>query len=221
MVLQCYTKIVNLLSQIKNNLIIGNVLHHIYQCDSTNSYVKEVLTKSKPLEGAVFYTDNQTAGRGQFGNVWCSEVGKNLTFSVLLYPKSLDIRQQFYLSKAVSVAIVNALNSLTNMPFEIKWPNDIYYKKQKVGGILIENQIQNNQISNAIVGIGLNVNQENFENLPYATSLFNIVRYLFNKNKVLEALLQQLDSVYLQLLAKKFAEIDSVYHTNLMSYKKE
>lgn len=207
------------MSENKNNLIIGNVLNHINQCDSTNSYVKDFITKSKPLEGTVFYTDKQTAGRGQFGNSWQSEEGQNLTFSFIVYPKFLGVDMQFYLSKVVCIAIVDALNSLTNMPFKIKWPNDIYYKNKKLAGILIENQLSNNQISNAIIGIGINVNQENFEGLSNATSLFNIVKYLFNKKKVLEVVLKNLDVQYLKLIAKKNDEIDTDYHHKLISYK--
>lgn len=207
------------MSENKNNLIIGNVLNHINQCDSTNLYVKDILTKSKPLEGSVFYTDNQTAGRGQFGNLWQSEQGQNLTFSIVIYPKFLNVDMQFYLSKIVCIAIVDALNNLTNMPIAIKWPNDIYYKNKKLGGILIENQLSNNQISNSIIGVGINVNQEDFAGLPNATSLYNIVKYLFNKKKVLEIILENLDAQYIKLLSKLFDKIDEDYHNRLLNYQ--
>lgn len=206
------------MSQITNTLIIGKVSKELDSCSSTNLYAKDLIAKSKPLDGTIIITDKQTAGRGQFGNVWQSEIGKNLTFSIIIYPK-ISVNQQFYLSKIASIACVKAFKKLTNLDFQIKWPNDIYYKNRKTGGLLIENQVSGQQISSSVVGMGLNINQENFENLPNASSLYNLTKYLFNKKKVLEVLLKELDVLYLKLLQGKFQEITDEYLSFLKDYK--
>ena len=208
------------MSQTPNTLIIGKVLHHLENCLSTNSHAKELLAKSKPLEGTVIITDNQTDGRGQFGNSWQSEAGQNIALSAILYPK-LSVNQQFYLSKAASLACVNALKSITNLDFEIKWPNDIFYGNQKVGGLLIENQLMGNQISNCVVGIGINLNQEAFDNLPHAASIIHLVCYVLNRKKFTEILLEHLDSSYLMIHQGNLTALDEAYFAHLKSYKEE
>lgn len=206
------------MSQITNTLIIGKVLHHLDSCASTNLHAKELLAKSKPREGTVISTANQTAGRGQFGNSWQSSANQNIAFSVIIYPH-LAINEQFYLSKITSLACVKALKSITNLNFEIKWPNDIFFKNEKVGGILIENQISGNAISNSIVGLGINLNQEAFENLPQATSVFKLVKYLLSVSKCTEILLQHLDAEYVRLKQGNFKRIDEEYHQHLKAHQ--
>lgn len=207
------------MSLITNTLIIGKVLYELDECESTNLYAKELIAKSKPPDGTVVLTDNQTAGRGQFGNKWQSEPHQNIATSIILFPK-LKINEQFFISKAISLACIKALKSITNLDFEIKWPNDIYYKDQKVGGMLIENQIVGKDIANSIVGIGINLNQEDFENLPQATSIYKIVKYLLSKKKVAEILMQHIDVEYIKLTQLKFKEIDLEYHQHLKSMQK-
>lgn len=206
------------MSHIPNTLIIGKVLHHLDECESTNIYAKQLLAKNKPLDGTVVSTDNQTAGRGQFGNSWQSEPNQNIALSVILFPKLL-VSQQFYISKMVSIACVKALKSITNLDFEIKWPNDIYYKDKKVGGILIENQIAGNTISTSVVGIGINLNQESFVDLPLATSLYLLVHYLLSRKKCAEILLQHFDAAYIQLRQNNFEAINASYFSHLKAYK--
>ena len=206
------------MSHIPNTLIIGKVLYHLEDCESTNLYAKQLITKSKPPEGTVVSTDNQTAGRGQIGNSWQSEPNQNIALSVILYP-SLAVNQQFYVSKAASIACVKALKSITNLDFEIKWPNDIYYKDQKVGGILIENQISGSKLSNSVVGIGINLNQESFADLPQATSIYLLVHYLLSRTKVTEIILQHLDATYIQLRQNNFDAINAAYFSHLKAYQ--
>jgi len=206
------------LSQLPNTLIIGKVLDHQEKCVSTNSYAKTLIAKSKPLEGTVVITDNQTEGRGQFGNSWVSEAGQNIALSVIVYPK-LSADRQFYLSKVASLACVKALKSITNLDFEIKWPNDIYYGNLKVGGLLIENQLAGDQISNSVIGIGINLNQEAFDNLPQATSITQLVRYVLNRKKCTAILLEHLDAAYLMLHQNRLIDIDMAYFEHLKSFK--
>ena len=206
------------MSQLPNTLIIGKVLDHQEKCLSTNSYAKKLIAKSKPLEGTVVITDNQTEGRGQFGNSWQSEADQNIALSVIVYPK-LSAVQQFYLSKVASLACVKALKNITNLDFEIKWPNDIYYGNLKVGGLLIENQLAGSQISNSVIGIGINLNQEAFDNLPQAASITQLVRYVLNRKKCTAILLEHLDAAYLMLHQGRLSDIDTEYHECLKAYQ--
>src|SRR5262249_33751399 len=126
-------------------------------------YLKNILSNSTPVpEGTVIMAESQYAGRGQQQNTWHSEPGKNLTFSILLKPSFLPVSQQFDLTRTISIGVFNALEPFLGEKLKIKWPNDIYYDDGKLGGMLIENAIQAGQIKNAVVGIGLNINQEVF-----------------------------------------------------------
>ncbi|MFZ4581270.1 MAG: biotin--[acetyl-CoA-carboxylase] ligase [Paludibacter sp.] len=136
--------------------------HYIPTTQSTNILLKEkVKTETLPEFFAV-RTAFQSAGKGQVGNSWESEKGKNLLFSILLYPHHIAIDKQFVISQIVSVAIINTLNEFCK-GFEIKWPNDIYFGNKKVGGILIENNLRASRIEYSIIGIGININQKIFK----------------------------------------------------------
>ena len=134
--------------------------------------MRDLILKNKnEIEGLVVFSENQTDGKGQRGNSWITERGKNLTFSLFLKP-SILISTQFVLSKIVSLSIVDFLMEMGVKDVKIKWPNDIYCGDKKIAGILIENTISEGKINNCIVGIGLNVNQVNFDSsIQNATSL--------------------------------------------------
>ena len=128
---------------------------YISTTNSTNTLMKELLAKGEWREGERFlYTAFQTAGRGQAGNGWESEEGKNLLCSILLPPN----KNLYFLNIAIGVALLRVIGE----DFTIKWPNDIYFGDKKVAGILIENAIIGNEIKYSIAGIGLNVNQTTF-----------------------------------------------------------
>lgn len=152
-------------------------LIHLRETASTNTYMASV--KSLLPSGTVIYTNNQTSGRGQRGNSWEAEQGKNLTFSLLLRDLQVPVPEQFYISEAVSLAITETLQryigNLANV--KVKWPNDIYVNDKKICGILIENTIGGNRtLSYCIVGVGLNVNQTEFiSDAPNPVSLANII----------------------------------------------
>lgn len=149
---------------------------HLSEIDSTNSELRRRLT-SEPLDDfSVITADYQSAGRGQVGNHWESQPNMNLLMSILLRPLSLDVRMQYYLSMAVSSAIVRSINSfLPQTRVQIKWPNDIYVGDKKIAGILIENSLRGSFIADSIVGIGLNVNQTIFlSDAPNPISMKNI-----------------------------------------------
>lgn len=143
---------------------------------STNTYLASIADKSEPY--TVVVADRQTAGRGQRGNSWEAEPGKNLTFSVLLKPDHVKAADQFIISQAVSVAIAVTLSKRIRYAGEVavKWPNDIYVDNQKICGILIENSLMGDKISRSIVGVGLNVNQKVFTSgAPNPVSLIHII----------------------------------------------
>lgn len=147
-------------------------IKHIASCASTNT---ELAAMHDAPHGTVVWTGKQTAGRGQRGNSWESEPGKNLTFSLLLRPASIRASRQFELSMLVSLGIVEALGEC-GVEACIKWPNDIYAGgDRKICGILIENTISGSGIERSVAGIGLNVNQEVFRSdAPNPVSIKNI-----------------------------------------------
>lgn len=145
---------------------------YLRETDSTNSYFG--LSKQRHEEGTTVYAGFQSAGRGQQGNVWESELDANLLFSMVLYPQAIKVNEQFIISQTVSVAILNFLSKYTDN-IRIKWPNDIYWKDRKICGILIENSIAENNIGQSVIGIGININQTVFaSDAPNPVSLKNI-----------------------------------------------
>ena len=158
----------------------------VNQTASTNTYLSR-LAATLP-GGTVIYTPSQTAGRGQKGNSWESEDGKNLTFSLLLKRPPVKARDQFYLSEAAALAVVEALTEAAGNGFTVKWPNDVYWQDKKVCGMLIENSLDGSDIAHSIIGIGINVNQERFvSDAPNPVSLINIT----GREHDLDALLRQ------------------------------
>jgi len=195
--------------------MIGSIVHRIHETDSTNNYAaNQLLTKRLP-EGTVFIADSQIDGRGQASNRWESEPGKNLTFSILLYPEFLEISRQFELSKAISLGVADFLSELTP-DVSIKWPNDIYLENRKVAGILIENSIRINKIFSAIVGIGLNINQMVFfSDAPNPVSLRQMTGLDYNLEEFLSNLCLKIDTRYGQLGNGQFSQIDYDYTQKL------
>ena len=149
----------------------------IAETDSTNTLLRQHFLDREDL--FTLYTDFQTAGRGQQGNGWESEKGKNLLFSTLLRDWQIPLERLFLLNQAVSLALYQAV--LPTLPDDlqpyltIKWPNDLYFKDRKLAGILIENLWQANRLHRSIAGIGLNVNQTRFlSSAPNPISLCQI-----------------------------------------------
>lgn len=149
-------------------------LIHLSETASTNSYLARLARENAGLAGGtVVSADYQTAGRGQRNNSWESERGKNLLFSLLIVPRNIEAASQFSISEAVSVGICDFLNSLAD-GFCVKWPNDIYRRGKKIGGILIENVLEGTRIARSIAGAGININQRIFlSDAPNPASLFD------------------------------------------------
>lgn len=197
----------------KNTLFIGKVYHRFDELSSTNDWATEMIAKSKPPEGMVVRADTQTGGRGQFGSRWESAPGQNLLLSVVLYPHWLAVKDQFYLSMAVALALHDAVG---RPDATIKWPNDLYIGDKKTAGILIQNTLQGNGLQSSVVGIGLNVNQLLFDpTLPNPTSLAASAGHTFDLDGVMWDLLHCLEQRYLQLKSGRLAEIKTAYEARL------
>lgn len=210
-------------NNIISGLFVGQNFVELKEVDSTNTYLKKLLSNTTPLsEGTVIMAENQYAGRGQMNNTWLAESGKNLTFSLLLYPRFLAIEDQFDLTRAVSLGVFDALHPLLGQALKIKWPNDIYYHDNKLGGMLIENMIQKRQIKNAVIGIGINVNQESFpKSVHRATSLKQILHRDYDLKALLSEICAGIEAWYLQLKAARIKDIREAYHSRLYGLNEE
>lgn len=188
--------------------------------DSTNTYLKELIGRGEAEDGLTVVTSFQTNGRGQMGTQWNSQKAKNLTFSVFKDVSFLDIRHHFYLNIVVSLAVYEALKSLGIAKLKVKWPNDILSDAKKIGGILIENVIKQNVISGTVIGIGLNVNQTDFRDLPAASSLLLLFGKVYDLDEVLTGILKQIDVHFNLLKMNQFKVLKQTYESHLFRKNK-
>jgi len=202
-------------------LFTGQQLVYLPQCDSTNTIAHDLLIKNKATEGCVVITSAQTRGRGQRGNTWEAEPGKNITLSLILKPSFVAIQNQFLLNIAVSLAVADLAKAfLPHQLLKVKWPNDLYYGNKKLGGILIENTINNLFLQHSIVGIGLNINQLSFAN-EGAISFAQLTGKEYTLESVIEQLLTCLEVRYLELKQGKLAKQKFEYLQILYRYQEE
>jgi BirA family biotin operon repressor/biotin-[acetyl-CoA-carboxylase] ligase len=176
---------------------------HIDETDSTNSWLRKRLAADERSDAnLVVWAEYQTAGRGCGTNRWESERGENLTFSMLIHPKELPAMQQFHISMAISLAICEAIGQYIG-DVSIKWPNDIYWRNGKIGGILIENTLKGSIIMDSIIGVGLNVNQRVFKSdAPNPVSMWQICEHETDR----EALLKEILEAFERILDSKIRE---------------
>ncbi|WP_310555527.1 biotin--[acetyl-CoA-carboxylase] ligase [Flavobacterium sp.] len=161
--------------------------------DSTNDFLKG-LSQNQSLENFTVVTaKTQTKGKGQMGSIWETESGKNLIISILIKESILNINELFHLNVIVTVSIIQVLNTLKIPYLQIKWPNDIMSDTKKIAGILIENSIKENEKIDSVIGIGLNINQTNFEKLPKASSLKNITNKEFDVEEIIEKIVLKIE----------------------------
>lgn len=201
-----------------NTLFVGQNLVYVPECHSTNSLLAELNDRSELPEGTVLISSRQTAGRGQRGNVWESEPGMNLTFSILFRPKFLATKDQFQLNMAASLGVADALQPLVSQTLSLKWPNDILVENNKIGGILIESQPQGASLSSSIVGVGLNINQQNFS-YPQASSVRNFSGLTYNLDALFQQLMGSIESKYLDLRAGNASGLKLHYLTALYKFR--
>ena len=204
-----------------STLFVGQNFIKLKEVDSTNNYLKKLTSNSEPLpEGTVIMADHQFAGRGQQESVWQTEPGKNISASIYLKPSFLPLKKQFYLNMAVSLAVSEALSDFLPHPVMVKWPNDIYYNKKKLGGILIENTLTGSTIKSAVIGIGLNINQQNFTGHlgAKATSLFQILHKEADLEFVMTKIFVYMEKYYLNLKSGKYEFLHQQYLKCLLNY---
>jgi BirA family transcriptional regulator, biotin operon repressor / biotin---[acetyl-CoA-carboxylase] ligase len=196
-------------------MIIGSNILFINNLPSTNTYAASLLRDNELAEGTVIYTNHQSSGRGQGGNKWESEDGKNLLISIVLFPSMIIPAEQFHLSMAISLGICDFLDRYTSS-VSIKWPNDIYVNNDKIAGILIENSIMGNLIEHTIAGIGINLNQKKFlSDAPNPVSLSNLTGKEYDLSECLIKLVSDLDKRYKSLIAGNAALIKAHYLSRL------
>lgn len=191
-----------------------NVAPRVIRVDetrSTNNYLRELLAKEALPEGSLVIADFQTAGKGQVGNSWESEAGKNLMFSLLLYPDFLPANRQFLISQIASLSVKETLDAYVD-GVTVKWPNDIYWKDRKICGMLIENDLSGRDLYCSVIGIGININQEVFRsNAPNPVSLIQITGKACDREEVLNRFLDIFFRYYCLLLEEKEEEIRAAY----------
>lgn len=186
-------------------------LIRLQQTESTNRYLQDLSSRQEVEEFTAVVAEYQTAGRGQRGNIWEAEAHKNLLFSILLRPHFLEAGRQFLLSQAVSLAIYRSLESLVPK-LSIKWPNDIYADNRKIAGILIENELMGSTICHSIVGVGLNVNQQQFTGqAPNPISICHFTHREENRLALLYNIVSHLVSTYETLRQGLSAQLEADY----------
>jgi BirA family biotin operon repressor/biotin-[acetyl-CoA-carboxylase] ligase len=188
--------------------------------DSTNSYLRKLYNESGLIDYTVVSTKFQTEGRGQMGTKWNSENSKNLTISVFKDVSSLFIEHPFYISIVTSLALIKTLQNFSIPRLSIKWPNDILSEDKKVCGILIENVIKQNSLKASIIGVGLNVNQTTFQNLPRATSLKLLSGNHFDLDEVLYVVIKYLKYYFMLLRNEEYDFVKNEYESYLFRKNK-
>jgi BirA family transcriptional regulator, biotin operon repressor / biotin---[acetyl-CoA-carboxylase] ligase len=191
-------------------LFLGKNLIFMPECHSTSDHLLLLCQQKSMSEGSLVLRSYQTAGRGQRGNSWEAQPSKNLTFSFMLKPVFLPVLKQFYLNIIVSLGIRDFLTEFTREKVHIKWPNDILIEGKKICGILIENQITGQKLSAAIVGVGLNINQQ-FFSIDTATSLILVTGQQYNLPVMLEKVLAKIEHRYLTLRENKLDQLKAEY----------
>jgi len=194
--------------------MIGTHIIELEESESTNRYAFNLLSKNDVAEGTVITAMYQSSGRGLGNNKWESEKGKNLTLSIILYPSFLPLDKQFMLNKMISLGIYDMISHLIQniQTVKIKWPNDIYIGNKKVSGTLIENAIVGNTFQQAIIGIGININQDIFfSDATNPVSLKNITNKEFDKKECLDLLCSCIEERYSQLKDSFYNLLDEEY----------
>ena len=185
--------------------------------DSTNSYLKKLLNKESLDDLTVVVSKHQTKGRGRNGNIWLNKPSLNLAFSIYKRFSDFEIDKKFMLNVISSISVYETLKKYNLLDLTIKWPNDIMTANKKISGILIENNIRGNSIKNSVIGIGININQSEFKNLPNATSIFIETGKLNSIDMIAQELQKALEKNFNLF---KINENELIKNYNSLLYKK-
>ena|SRR6218665_2118077 len=195
-------------------LFVGRNTIFLPEINSTNSYAIHMLKNVNLPEGTVVHTAHQTQGRGQRGNGWEARPGSNVTASIILKPGFLPMQKHFFLYQVMALAVYDTLAEMldrSQFDIKIKWPNDMMVNGKKVAGILIENNILNNQLAWSVAGVGINVNQPAFGPGISATSLSLLTGSELDVKQVLDGLCTAVEKYYLALKNSRYAWIQQRY----------
>lgn len=195
--------------------LVAKKMRYLPATESTNTFLKSEIAKTPLPEGYCVLTDYQTSGRGQFGNSWQSEDGKNLLFSVLFYPHFISASESYRLTMSVCLAFTD-LAAHFQLKTSIKWPNDWYWAEKKLAGTLLESSIRANKLEWCIAGVGLNVEQLNFQ-VPQASSL-RLAGVQESREEVFQLLVGFLERRYLELNRGAMAEQHQEFNRHLLGY---
>ncbi len=185
--------------------------------DSTNSYLKKLLNKESLDDLTVVVSKQQTQGKGRNGNVWLNKPSLNLAFSIYKRFSDFEIDKKFMLNAISSISVHEILKKYNLLDLTIKWPNDIMAANKKISGILIENNVRGNSIKNSVIGIGININQSEFKNLPNATSIFIETGKLNSIDRIAQELQKALEKNFNLF---KINENELIKNYNSLLYKK-
>ena len=188
--------------------------------DSTNEYIKKIKDSIKDKQIAVV-TFNQTLGKGQMGKVWSSEPNKNICMSFIFKDLGINVAKNFKLNMIVSLLLVKVLKNLGLKELSLKWPNDILSDGKKLCGILIESNIKRTDITQSIIGIGLNVNQSYFGDLINATSIINSIKNHSDLDEISSKIISEFENFRNYLDNSDFNKLKSDYLELLYGYKVE
>ena len=187
------------------------MIYHFEEVTSTNDLARE----EQFAHGDLLWAERQTAGRGQRGHTWESAEGQNLTFSLILEPRFLPINEQFLLSEVLALGLVDTLAEY-KIEARIKWTNDIYISDKKIVGMLVENSLTGGCLARTIAGIGLNINQTEFDpSLPNPTSMSLVAGREFDREEVLARLHHNIMSLYESLRCGEKEMLQSRYRSTM------
>lgn len=180
---------------------IGSPFIELRQVESTNNYAMGMIHARMAQHGTCVFAHRQTAGKGQRRKEWVSGAGTDIILSIIVEPFRLAPAQQFSLSMAVAVGVYRFFNHYAIAETSIKWPNDLYWRDRKAGGILIENVIKGHQWQWAVIGIGINLNQTIFPEMERCpVSLKQITGKTYDTVAMAKDLISYLEKAFEQLI---------------------
>mgnify|MGYP000214882141 FL=1 len=200
--------------------MIGEPFNILPTTDSTNNHAMNEARLGQTSDGAAYFALDQYQGKGQRDKTWNSKPGENIILSVVKDCSGLHLNNQFQLSVAVALACFDFFSAYAGDETRIKWPNDIYWRDRKAGGILIENMVKSDRWGKAIIGMGININQTTFDTIEgKPVSLKQITGKSFDPISLAKELCQHLEHRFLVLENKPFDQLLSAYNDQL--YKKD
>lgn len=198
---------------------IGHKIIHLDVVDSTNNYIANLVKQGKISHGTVIMADEQTNGRGQRGTIWQTQPGMNLIFSLFVEYADFSIEHQSSIHHWAALSLLQALKK-TGIYATIKWPNDLLTENGKLAGILIENMLSDKGVKSSIIGIGLNVNQIDFQGVN-ATSVRLETGVVVNVKEMAFTLINELNQQFGRLMGADRAVLKTEYEEKLWGINRE